>query len=107
MEKKELENIYINCKQSYFSSTKQLEKMRFENYLDALFLKTVKSKNKGSENQLQVIDWMKNWLENQAHFTIIQGVQSKLIIKLEQDIFKIQTENEKLLEEINNLKKNI
>ena len=99
--------IYKSAMTDISTTTLFLEKMAFESYLDILFIKVVKIKTPEAEKQLQHIEWMKNWLERQTNINLINVIQSRMLLTYENQIVKLQFENQKLLEENQKLKENI
>lgn len=103
----EIEVIYNSAKKDITESVCIFEKAMFESYLEALFIKTVKTKTPEAEKQLQIINWMKNWIERQTLQNVINHVQTKMIYELERQLVQVYADNERLLTENQNLKENI
>jgi len=89
------------------SSTHLLEKMAFNEYLDALWVKLVNIKTPEAEFQLKNIEWMKRWLDRQMYVNYQNIIQARNIIELTNQIVILELKNKQLLEENQKLKQNI
>jgi len=109
------ERAWNDCRTEMFGNSFIIEKLAFENLIDAMIIKIHKKYNKGnfinktpaSEDALANLEWMKHFLEKITFKNCISHFQAKVIIEQDRRIVKLEVDKQKLIEELEQIKKRI